>query len=97
MREIRISIFNPDKLRLNELYYKLNLYTSKVTADPFELHMYFHVDEADIFTEKIELQCLLYNTVITYTFPDMSIENLYVCITILLSFLRSKKRTGRKI
>lgn len=91
MKEIHISIFNPDKLRFNELYCKLNRYTAKIAADSFEPHMYFHVDEADIFTEKLELQCLLYDTVITYTFPDMSIENLYVCITILLSFLRSKE------
>lgn len=91
MKEIHISIFNPDNLRLNELYCKLNRYTAKITADPFEPYIYFHVNEADIFTEKLELQCLLYDSVITYTFPNMSIENLYVCITILLSFLRLKE------
>lgn len=56
MKEIHISIFNPDNLRLNELYYKLNRYTAKVTADPFEPNMYFHVDGKDIFGEKLELQ-----------------------------------------
>ena len=40
MKEIHISIFNPDNLRLNELYYKLNQYTAKVTADLFEPNMY---------------------------------------------------------
>ena len=63
MKEIHISIFNPDNLRLNELYYKLNQYTAKVTADLFEPNMYFHVDGKDIFDEKLELQCLLYDTV----------------------------------
>lgn len=91
MKEIHISIFNPNKLRLNELCCKLNRYTAKIATNPFESHMYFHVDETDVFNEKLELQCLLYDTVITYTFPDMSIENLYMCITILLSFLRSKE------
>ena len=91
MKEIHISFFNPDKLWLTELYCKLNRYTARIIANPFEPYMYFHVNEADIFTEKLELQCLLYDTVITYTFPNMSIENLYVCIRILLSFLRSKE------
>lgn len=91
MKEIHISIFNPDNLRLNELYCKLNRYTAKVTADPFEPNMYFHVDGKDIFGEKLELQCLLYDTVITHTFPNMSIENLYVCITIILSLLHLKE------
>ena len=91
MKEIHISIFNPDNLQLNELYYKLNQYTAKVTADLFEPNMYFHVDGKDIFGEKLELQCLLYDTVITHIFPDMSIENLYVCFTIILSLLRLKE------
>ncbi len=58
--------------------------------------MYFHVNEADIFSEKLELQCLLYDIVITYIFPNMSIEKLYVCITILLSFLHSKETNGEE-
>lgn len=41
--------------------------------------------------EKLELQCLLYDTVITHTFPNISIENLYVYFTIILSLLRSKE------
>lgn len=52
MKEVHISIFNPDNLRLNELYYKLNQYTSKVTADLFEPNMYFHVDGKDIFDKN---------------------------------------------
>lgn len=59
MKEIHISIFYSDNLRLNELHCKLNRYTAKVTADPFE--------------------------------PNMSIENLYVCITIILSLLHLKE------
>lgn len=39
MKEIHISIFNPNNLRLNKLYRKLNQYTAKVTADPFEPNM----------------------------------------------------------
>lgn len=91
MKEIHISIFHPDNLRLNELYYKLNQYTAKVTADLFEPNMYFHVDGKDIFDEKLELQCLLYDTVTTHTFPNISIENLYVCITIILSLICLKE------
>ncbi len=91
MKEIHISIFNPDNLRLNELYYKLNQYTAKVTADLFEPDMYFHVNGKDIFDEKLELQCLLYDTVTTLTFPNISIKNLYVCITIILSLIRLKE------
>lgn len=55
MKEIHISLFNPDKLWLNELYCKLNRYTANITADPLKPHMSFHVDKADIFTEKLEL------------------------------------------
>ncbi len=53
--------------------------------------MYFHVDGKDIFDEKLELQCLLYDTVTIHTFPNMSIENLYVCIMIILSLIRLKE------
>ena len=91
MKEIHISNFNPDNLRLNELYCKLNRYTAKVTADPFEPNGYFHVDVTNIFGEKSEPQCLLYDAVIVHIFPNMSIENLYVCITIILSLLHLKE------
>lgn len=52
MKEIHISVFNPDKLRLNELYCKLNRYTASTTSEPFETHMYFHVDGADVFSKN---------------------------------------------
>lgn len=87
MKEIHISIFNPDNLRLNELYYKLNRYTAKVTADPFEPNMYLHVDGKDIFGEKLELQCLLYDTVITHTFRICLLKT-YMCV-LRLSYLFS--------
>lgn len=53
MKEIHMSIFNSNNLRLNEVYHKLNQYTAKVTADPFEANVYFHVDGTDIFGRKI--------------------------------------------